>query len=534
MDEFPALAHLREAFAECQAAVQRLTVEQTAQGLALALELRAFFYMASAIAAHRRWEHAQAATLLQVLPAEVLSTILSQLEDCRDLARLAATCRLLWCDAPAAPSRLIGLVEAELRRRAEARRLDVGSSLPEGAASWVPYLLKRELCDVWRRHAPLAAGVHNSAFVDREGRLLTCGKVAALGHGSDVDRIGPPKLVPSMMDRRIVSISGSVFHCLALDAEGEVYSWGRGRSGVLGHGDENDRAVPSRIASLKLVESITAGDRSAAIDERGRLFTWGQARCNAYMHIHGDGGDIPTSLGYAIDPHTGIQSTPGRVDALSQDRVVGVALGIFFTLAVNDAGAVFSFGHGPLGALGHGSLESEVLPRRIEALAQTGRRFVAVAAGTSHALALTEGGELYGWGIWSGHGQAGAHHEAHTPKLVTTLIGVRIKLVYASACSSCAVTETGEIYTWGGNHRCRHLGHGGWDEQQLVPRRVERLSSVRVAAVALGVAHMLVADEDGGAWACGSCLGLDESGVFQSDDVREPTLIPTLRVRTRY
>jgi len=61
-----------------------------------------------------------------------------------------------------------------------------------------------------------------------------------------------------------------------------------------------------------------------------------------------------------------------------------------FTLAVTDAGAVFSFGYSRYGALGHGSLEAEVLPRRIEALAQTGRRFVAVAAGEGHALALTE------------------------------------------------------------------------------------------------------------------------------------------------
>ena len=40
--------------------------------------------------------------------------------------------------------------------------------------------------------------------------------------------------------------------------------------------------------------------------------------------------------------------------------------------------------------------ESEVLPQQIQALAQTGRRFVAVVAGFYHALALTEEGELYG------------------------------------------------------------------------------------------------------------------------------------------
>ena len=35
--------------------------------------------------------------------------------------------------------------------------------------------------------------------------------------------IGPPTPVPSMQDRRIVSVASSDSHCVALSAEGEVY-----------------------------------------------------------------------------------------------------------------------------------------------------------------------------------------------------------------------------------------------------------------------------------------------------------------------
>jgi len=115
-------------------------------------------------------------------------------------------------------------------------------------------------------------------------------------------------------------------------------------------------------------------------------FTWGPATA-----LTPSGEMMPSGLSYAHDSQTESQLTPKWVEALSEDRVVGVALGGWgFTLAVTDAGAVFSFGYSQLGALGHGSFEAEVLPRRIEALALTGRRFVAVAAGASHALALTE------------------------------------------------------------------------------------------------------------------------------------------------
>jgi len=236
---------------------------------------------------------------------------------------------------------------------------------------------------------------------------------------------------------------------------------------------------------------------------------------------------------------TECQLTPKRVDALSEDRVVGVALGYGFTLAVTDAGAVISFGRGVSGSLGHGLSTSEVLPRRIEALAETGRRFVAVAAGWHHSLALTEQGHVYGWGygLANGHGQ-----DQRTPQLVTALAGVRVLLVYAHECSSCAVTEKGELYTWGrGDYNSFYLGHGV-AASQPTPKRVEALNGVKVAAAAICVTHTLVAGADGVVWGFGlrTALGLGEAdaspGDSEDEDSKdseyEPTPFPNLRVRT--
>jgi len=510
----------------------------------------------------------QAASWLLQLPAELVSLILSCLGT-RSLARLAATCRALWHDAPIPPrpsrnfgpvelrrraeARCLGLgslpeganfgpVAAELRRRAEARGLGLGS-LPEGATSWVACLLKRDRRDAQVRQSPLAAGYTHSFFVDRQGRLLTCGRGDSvsgrllLGHAAEADPaargvVGLPTPVPSMQDRRIVTIATSGDHCMALSTDGEVYSWGDGSSGALGHGDRGARAVPSRIEALERIESIAAATlASAAVDDRGSLFTWGSAA----VHIIG-GVHAPAGLGYELAPETEYQATPRRVDALSQDRVMGVALGYGFTLVVTDAGAVFSFGCNPEGELGHGSLVTtgEVLPRRIDALMQTGRRFVAMAAGSCHALALTEEGELYGWGVdgANGHGR-----EERTPQRVAALSGERVKLMKARNNSSCAVTEKGELFTWGtsGQESFFHFGHGV-NTPQLVPRRVDALSGVKVAAVAIGGTHALAADVDGVVWGFGrrsSVLGLDKTGFVASGHatVRTLTPVPTLRVR---
>jgi len=434
-------------------------------------------------------------------------------------------------------------VEAELRRRATARGLRIDPSLPGGALSWVPYLLRRVLRDALRRvQAPVAVGYGFSLFIDPERRLLTCGTEnsgdgeSVLGHdwGADIDPdepriIGPPTLVPSMQGICIVSVATSGEHCLALSTEGEIYSWGDGVNGSLGHADADGRwgAVPCRIQSLSRIESIAAGPglTSAAVDEVGRLFTWGRAKYDFDARM-------PNGLGYALDSQTFFQLTPKRVESLSQDCVVGVALGLGFTLAVTDAGAIFSFGSSHKGALGHGSPEVEVLPRRIEALTQTGRRFVAVAAGEAHALALTEEGELYGWGdgAANGHGR-----DVFTPSRITALVDQRVKLIGARDCTSCAVTEKGELFTWSDDGSYYNLGHGV-DTPQSTPRRVEALSGARVAAVAIGRLHTLVVDEDGVVWAFGqrSALGLDDPNP-ETENVllaKTPTPIPTLRVKS--
>ena len=262
---------------------------------------------------------------------------------------------------------------------------------------------------------------------------------------------------------------------------------------------------------------------SSAVDEKGRLFTWGRAG-----DVDGEIEEIegPNGLGYELEAEIECQATPKRVDALLQDRVVDVALGYGLTLAVTDAGAV-SFGSSRHGELGHGLLESVVLPRRIEALTESRRRFVAVATGDCHALALTDEGELYGWG----HERANGHgREERTPQRVPALIGQRVKLVIAQDLCSCAVTEKGELFTWGKTTAKGYLGHEG---PQATPTRVAGLSGVEVAEVAISATHTLAAVADGVVRTFGhrSPFGLGAMGPADTAAVLPPTPIPTLRVR---
>jgi len=68
---------------------------------------------------------------------------------------------------------------------------------------------------------------------------------------------------------------------LALTKERNVYTWGSGGNGRLGHGDETSYSEPRAIDILIAEEVIfiAAGiNNSAAINSRGVIFCWGNSK----------------------------------------------------------------------------------------------------------------------------------------------------------------------------------------------------------------------------------------------------------------
>lgn len=128
--------------------------------------------------------------------------------------------------------------------------------------------------------------------------LLSTGLVYAFGCGYKDSRRGqvPPVLGLGHNEGRhipervlaledISKITCGWDHCLALDTQGRVYSWGSGQNGKLGLGTEENVSVPTVLASLLSVKfaQVSAGcEHSAAFSDDGVLYTWG----------HGDGGRL--------------------------------------------------------------------------------------------------------------------------------------------------------------------------------------------------------------------------------------------------
>ena len=71
-----------------------------------------------------------------------------------------------------------------------------------------------------------------------------------------------------------------------------------------------------------------------------------------------------------------------------------MAAGQFHSLAVTHSGALYSWGWGGYGQLGHGDEENQLLPKRVEGL-----QSVCCVAAAYHTVALAKDGTAHGWGV---------------------------------------------------------------------------------------------------------------------------------------
>jgi len=452
----------------------------------LFLAARKILFLAMSASRRRSRRLAAAATAaahcpLLNLPTDLLVRVLSRCDPV-DIARVAAVSHLFHDS----------LAKEGIRLWAQERGFELPAQ-PECEGCAVRWLCFSALLCEHNPPARAAAGEQHSVFIDGEGRLSSCGSAplgttwtGLLGHGEGVTRLTTPTRLPSTLGgERAVSLSAGDLHSLALTAGGNVWSWGQVVCGQLGHGDEQIQHQPKKIEAFagQRVVAVSAGlTHSLALTADGSVWSWGEG-AGAYL---GHGEDRSDQL------------LPKKVEALAGQRVAAVAAGVTHSLALTADGAVWSWGRGRECQLGHGDLQSQLLPKKVAA----DQRVVAVSAGVGHSLALTAGGAVWSWGSGD-YGKLGHGDEQNQllPKKVEALAGRRVVAVAAGGLHSLAITADGAVWSWGFGGFGK-LGHGD-ERNQLLPKKVEALAGHRVAAVSAGHAHSLAITANGGVFAWG-------------------------------
>jgi hypothetical protein len=112
------------------------------------------------------------------------------------------------------------------------------------------------------------------------------------------------------------------------------------------------------------------------------------------------------------------------------------------------------------GGLGHGNNVTQPRPALVETLADSGVRIVSVAAGVGHMFALSAGGVVFSWGNGE-YGRCGnGKSKQLVPEPVTLLQGKRVVSIASGTSHGLAVTSDGVVWGWGKND-AGQVGVGG-------------------------------------------------------------------------
>eukprot|EP00891_Asterochloris_glomerata_P007758 jgi/Astpho2/7758/Aster-07597 len=314
------------------------------------------------------------------------------------------------------------------------------------------------------------------------------GDFGRLGHG-DCSDVFLPQPIKAISGIEIVEVACGDTHTVAISAEGRLYSFGRNQNGQLGLGTSHDALSPSLIEALKgsvvdfavqdqRVISVACGaEHSVASVESGEVYAWGWGR---YGNL-GD-GDRSDRQGHT-DFCCMSKYLPSKVEGIQGQKMHIVSCGWRHSACVNVQGEVYTFGWSKYGQLGHGDFEDHLTPKKIEAL--DGKQITMMGGGWRHAVAADDQGRMYAWG-WNKFGQLGLGRTVeyvNAPRQIATLQNDRVKELSCGWRHTVCLTEAGLYYAWGRGVNGQ-LGHGD-NADMWVPRLVKPLSIGTVSLASL-------------------------------------------------
>lgn len=294
--------------------------------------------------------------------------------------------------------------------------------------------------------------------------------------------------------KTVTSIAVGSTHTLALCSDGTLVSWGDNSSGRLGTGTTTRSPVPvavdlSGALAGKRVIAIGAGtDHSLAACSDGTVVAWGQ-------NNHGQ-------LGNGVLTNSLVPVPVNRDGALAGKTVTKLFGGTSHSLALCSDGSLAAWGRNVAGQLGDGTTTNSLLPVTVTSTGVlAGKTPAAIAVGGSHQLILCTDGTLVAWGSnFRGQLGIGNNTNSSVPVAVSKTGGLSGKTVTAIAAGtshSLAVSSDGTGAAWGYD-ASGQLGNGENPGDNTLPvslvtsqlragERFQRMSAGSSSELSLGI-----------------------------------------------
>ncbi len=280
----------------------------------------------------------------------------------------------------------------------------------------------------------------------------------------------------ALFGKTVIALVAGDNHSLALCSDGTLAGWGSNNWGGLGDNSYTARNVPVAVNAAdgtsalfgKTVVAVAAGRlHSLALCSDGTVAAWGS-------NFNGELGDNSTTqrnVPVAVNVADGSSALFGKT-------VVAVSAGSFHSLALCSDGTVAAWGYNDGGQLGDNSTTNRNVPVAVNVADGTsvlfGKTVVALTAGVSHSLALCSDGTMTSWGN-NGNGRLGDNSTTtrNVPVAVnvadgtSALFGKTVIALAAGSSHSLALCSDGTVAAWGSNFN-GELGDNS-TTQRLVP-----------------------------------------------------------------
>ncbi|MGN0651309.1 MAG: Ig-like domain-containing protein [Oscillospiraceae bacterium] len=327
------------------------------------------------------------------------------------------------------------------------------------------------------------AGGDSSGAVNTSGRLYSWGDNASgqLHNGKSTNQSEP-----SAVTTGVVSIAYGEHHSVMLRNNGNVSAVGEGSSGQLFYTSNSSVLKPEKV--LSKITAIAAGsDHFVAINESGKAFTWGNNDCGQLGT-----GDFK------------MRSKPTQLSI--GGTVTKVWAGNKVTFLQMEDGRVYCFGDNSKGLLGISSSEKRVCTPLMNIYLADTKNIEQICVGDGFCIALMDG-SIYGWGSGgTGRLMDFTGFVENPRELDTSMIG-KIKQIAVGDNHCFALSEAGQLYGWGGNS-LKQLGMETEERYLSSPIEIEAKdkndSAIMFSSIASAGAHSIGIATDGKLWVWGS------------------------------
>jgi alpha-tubulin suppressor-like RCC1 family protein len=253
-----------------------------------------------------------------------------------------------------------------------------------------------------------AAGAKHSLGLTSSGQLYAFGEnwFGQLGNPTN-NQTEEPNPTPTLVtlpgaSGPVAQIAAGAYHSLALTSTGQLYAFGDNYWGQLGAAT-NDKSpdytsanpTPTLVtlpgASGPVTEIAAGAWFSLAVTSTGQLYAFGS-------NYFGQLGDRTNNLTEEPNPTPTLVTLPGASGPVTQ-----IAAGYAHSLALTSSGQLYAFGENSSGQLGNTTNDSpwseaaNPTPTLVTLPGASGR-VMRIAAGGGYSLALTSSGQLYAFG----------------------------------------------------------------------------------------------------------------------------------------